>query len=273
MLEPLLEPLSYDFMQRALLAAVLMSVSCAAISTFVVLRGLSFMGAGVAHAALGGIGLAVFVGVSPLLGALLFALLLAFVAGYAGQKGSAKRMDVAIGVFFAFGMALGVLFISLLKEYAVQFWALIFGDILAVSDFDLTLMAALAVVVIAAVTLFFREFQAITFDFEAALASGINATFYHYFMLTLIALSVVVALKCVGVLLVFAMLTAPAAAAYELSKTLRGMLLLSIAFALVSSILGLLISFYVPFATSALIVIILSAIFFGSLAAASLRKH
>jgi len=261
----MLEAFSYDFMQRALLAAVFMSVSCATISTFVVLRGLSFMGAGVAHAALGGIGLAVFIGINPLLGALLFALLLALVAGYAGRKGSAKRMDVAIGVFFAFGMALGVLFISLLEEYAVQFWALIFGDILAVSDLDLMLMAAMASIVVISVALFFREFLSITFDFEAALASGINATFYHYFMLVLIALSVVVALKCVGVLLVFAMLTAPAAAAYELSKTVRGMLLLSVAFALTSSISGLIISFYVPLATSALIVIILSSIFFVSL--------
>jgi len=256
---------------RALVTSLLVSVSCAVIGVFVVLRGLSFMGAGVAHAAFSGSAMAILLGVNPLAGALVFSILLAVVAGYTGLRGRVK-MDVAIGAFFAFSMALGILFISMTPGYVVRAWWLIMGDVLGVSDWDLLFATYVTVIVLLSVVFFLRGFQLVTFDLEFALASGLRVNLYHYLMLLLVAFVVTIAVKCVGALLVYAVLIAPAAAAREISHGFWEMLAYSVAISVASTLTGISLSLTFNVSPSALIAVIASLVFLALIIASPKKR-
>ncbi|NOZ25921.1 MAG: metal ABC transporter permease [Nitrospirae bacterium] len=253
--------LSFAFMQRALMAAVLIGILCSVIGVFVVVKGFSFIGAGIAHASFAGVTLGFLLGVNPMLLALLFSLLMVFFVGWATHRGELK-LDISVGIFFAFTMALAILFIGLMKQYQAGVYGYLFGDILSVTRADLRLIAGISVFVLAVVGLLYKELQFITFDQEMAEASGLPVTFLYYMLLVLIAMTVVVSLKAVGVILVFALIVTPAAAAYQLVHRLTPMILVSAAIGTGGSLVGLILSYIWDVPSGATIVSLLTLVFF-----------
>jgi len=253
--------LSYPFMQRALIAAVLVGVVCSVIGTYVVLKRLAFIGAGISHSAFGGVALGYLVGLSPIGVAIPFSLATAMAIGWVSRKGKMPE-DAAIGIFFASTMALGVLFIGLREGYNVDLFGYLFGSILAVSVADIWLILGLGLGVIAVVVLLFKEFFFLSFDEEMAAVSGLPTRTLYFVLLALMALTVIVSIKIVGIILVEALLVIPAAAAYQLTRSFVRMMLLSVLIGLVSGILGLFLSYWWDLASGATIVLTAAVIFF-----------
>ncbi len=254
------EILEYGFMQRALLAALLVGTLCSTISFFVVLKRLSFLGAGISHTALGGIALGLVSGVDPVLTGSVFAVGTAMSTGYISRIGKISE-DTIIGIFYASGMALGIALISTFKGYYPELFSLLFGNILSVSVDDLLFMALALVIILAFIILFFKELLAICFDEEMAEASGLPVGFLYMALLASIGLTVMVSIQLVGVVLVSALIVIPGATAYRLSRNYRGMLGLSLAVGLSGSIGGLFVSYFLPVPPGAAIVLILAFIF------------
>jgi ABC-type Mn2+/Zn2+ transport system permease subunit len=252
--------LHYGFMQRALLSAVLVGTTCSVIGVFVVLRGMAFAGSGLAHAAFGGVALGFLVGMNPLLAAVLFCLGTAGLIHAAGTRGRLST-DSAIGIFFAFAMALGVLFIGLSRRYDARVYGYLFGNVLGVTPGSLLLSAALGVVVLGAVALWFKELQFLAFDEEMARASGLRTGALSALLLGLLALTVVLSIRSVGLILIEALLVTPAATAYQLTNRYGLMFVLSWAAGVVACVAGLVISFYLQVPSGAAIVIVSTALF------------
>jgi ABC-type Mn2+/Zn2+ transport system permease subunit len=202
--------LQYAFMQRALVAAVLIGAICALVGVYVVLRGLSFIGSGIAHASFGGVALGYLLGFNLVLTALGFCLLTAFGIGWVTKRGQVRE-DAAIGVFFASTMALGILIIGLLRGYNVDLFGYLFGSILAVGTTDLWSTVGLALLVIIIVGVFFKELLIITFDPVTARAMGLPVDLLYFLLLGLLAVTVVISIKVVGIVLVSALIVTPAA--------------------------------------------------------------
>lgn len=232
---------SYPFMQRALISAVLTALACGIVGIFVVMRGLSFMGAGIAHSAFAGAVFGILVGINPLLMGLLFSLAMSFGVGYTTRKGHLKE-DVPIGILFSLMMALAIVFIKLLPGYNTEAYSYLFGDVLGTTWDAMILVTLMAITVIVVSFLFFKEFQAIIFDEEMALAMGLPVSLITYTLLTLIAITIVSSMSTVGAILVFALITAPAAAAHQITHKIGTMLVLSVSFAEISAVGGVMTS-------------------------------
>jgi len=265
------EILQYAFMQRALLAGALIGAVCAVVGVYVVLRGLSFIGAGIAHASFGGVALGFLFGVNPVLSAVVFCLATAWGIGFVARKGQVRE-DTAIGVFFAFSMALGILFIGLMHGYNVDLFGYLFGSILAVGAQDLWITLALGAVVLLVVGLLFKELEFVAFDPEMAAVAGVPAGKLYFLLLALVALTVVVSIKVVGIVLVSALIVTPAAAAYQLSEDFRRMMALAVVIGVASAVGGLLLSYWLDTASGATIVLLATLIFFVSALASPRRR-
>ncbi|MBI3786025.1 MAG: metal ABC transporter permease [Deltaproteobacteria bacterium] len=263
----MIDALSYGFMQRALLAGVLVGLLCGVLGFFVVLKRLSFIGVGISHSALGGIALGVLLGIEPLFAAAVFSTAIAWAIGWLTRSGRLHE-DTAIGILFSASMALGVALISLSKSYQVDLFGYLFGNILAVSPADLWLLSGIAFVVLALVGLLFKELLFIAFDEEVARASGLAVTRLYLLLLTCLALAVIAAIRVVGLVLVEALLVIPAAIGYQLTRGYRSMLLVSVASAVLAALAGLWISYAFDIAAGATIVLVLAAGFFVALAIA-----
>lgn len=259
----MLEILSYTFMQRAVVASILIGTVTAVIGVYVVLRGLAFIGAGIAHASFGGVALGFLLGVNPLLSAVVFCLGTAWAIAWTSRRAEVRE-DTAIGIFFAGTMALGILFIGLMGEYNVDLFGYLFGSVLSVTREDLWLSGALGVVVLVVVGLFFKELLFITFDPEMAQVSGVPAQGLYMLLLSVIALTVVLAIKVVGIILVSAMIVIPAAAAYQLTEDFRVMMALAVVIGNLSAVAGLLLSVQFDTASGATMVLTATAFFFLS---------
>ena len=250
----------YAFMQRALIGGVMVGLLTAILGVYVVLRGMSFMGAGIAHASFGGVALGFWLGIDPLWAAVAFCLAVAWGIGAVTRRGGIKE-DTAIGIFFASTMAFGVLVIGLLHGYQVDLFSYLFGSILAITRGDLWMVLGVGVLTLLTVALLYKEFLFITFDPETARVNGIPEAALDYLMLTLIALTVVVSIKVVGIVLVSALLVTPAAAAYQLSRDFGKMMVLSAVFGVLSVVVGLVLSYYINTASGATIVLTATTIF------------
>lgn len=259
----MLDLLSYDFMQRSLVAAGLVGALCSAIGVFVVLRGLAFVGAGTAHAAFAGVALAYLIDLSPLPLAILFGLATVWVTGILEEQGRMK-LDVSIGILYTATMALAILFIGLMKTYNAEVYGYLFGSVLSVTSEELRIILALSLLVIGIIVVFSKELYFIAFDQEMAEASGIPARKIYYLLLTLIALTVVVSLKTVGAILVFAMVLIPASTAYQLTHSLRHMTLYAVLIGTLSAVGGVLLSYKWDVPTGPAIVLLATGIFFVS---------
>jgi ABC-type Mn2+/Zn2+ transport system permease subunit len=257
------EILSYTFMQRALLAGTFIGILCAVMGVYVVLRGLSFIGAGIAHASFGGVSIGFLAGVNPLWTAVVFCLGIGWAIGLVSRKGSVKE-DTAVGIFFASTMALGILLIGLMKGYNQDLFGYLFGSILAVTGGDVWIIMTTGLGILVVVILFYKELMFITFDPEMAKVSGLPAERLYFLLISLVSLTVVISIKVVGIVLVSALLVTPAAAAYQWSEDFRTMMVLAIVLSLIATVGGLFLSYWLNTASGATIVLLSTCLFFGS---------
>lgn len=254
-------PFAYTFMQRGLVAAVLVGMLCSIIGCYVVLRGMAFLGDAMAHAILPGVAVAYLLNGSLVLGALAAAIVIALGIGFITRQGTVKE-DTAIGILFAAALSLGIVLISSIRSYAVDLTHILFGNLLGVSAGDLWLTAGLGLVVLATIALCYKPFLVISFDPVLAAALRLPTEALRYLLLLLLALTIVVSLQTVGVGLVASMLVTPAATAYLLVRRLSAMMALSAGFGLLSSLAGLYLSFYGNIASGAAIVLTATLFFF-----------
>lgn len=257
----MLEILTYGFIQRSFVASIMIGVICSAIGVFVVLKGLSFIGAGVAHAAFAGVALAFLMGWNPMAMAVLFGLMTVWIVGLLVERGRMK-LDVSIGIFYTATMAMAILFIGLTKAFNAELYGYLFGSILSVTASDLTTIAILGFIVLVAVFLFYKELQFIAFDQEMAEASGIPTRSIFFLLISLVALTIVISLKAVGAVLVYALILIPAATAYQLTQSMKGMMVISILFGVFSSVSGMFLSLAFDIPSGATIVLVATALFF-----------
>lgn len=269
--DALVQPFAYAFMQRAFVAALVVGLLCSVMGTYVVLRKLSFIGDGIAHASFAGIVIAYLRGANFYIGATVVAVLTAVGIGFVARRGKIS-LDTTIGVLFTGMFALGVFLMSRERNYAVDLQSFLFGDILAVQPQDLWLIVGLSLVVTIAIVAMFRSLLYTTFDPVVAQASGIAAPRYEYALLVMVALTIVVALQAVGIVLVAALLVTPAAAAYQLTSRFSPMMALAAAFGAVSAVGGLYLSYYLRASSGATIVLLATALFFAAVAAKNVRR-
>jgi ABC-type Mn2+/Zn2+ transport system permease subunit len=260
MLDWLVTPLTYSFMQRGLLAALMVGTLCAVIGCYVVLRGMAFLGDALAHAILPGVALAYLWGGNLLVGAFIAAVVVALAIGFFSRR-SALKEDTAIGILFAAALALGVALISSIRTYATDLSHILFGNVLGVSASDLWLTAGLGLLILATIVVLYKPFLVMSFDPVLAATLRLPAEPLRFLLLTLLALTVVVSLQTVGVGLVAAMLVTPAATAYLVTRRLAVMMVVSAAIGAFSSVAGLYLSFYINVASGAVVVLVATFIF------------
>ena len=256
----LTEPLAFGFMQRGMLAVVMVGTLCAIIGCYVVLRSMAFLGDALAHAILPGVAVAYLLKGDLIVGALVAAVVVALGIGVFSRQGAIKE-DTAIGIVFAAALSLGIALISTIKTYAVDLTHILFGNVLGVGVNDLWLTGALGLIVLATIALLYKEFLVISFDPVLAATLRLPAELLRNVMLILIALTIVVSLQTVGVGLVSAMLVTPAATAYLLTKRLPTMMALSALIGAFSGVAGLYLSFYINVASGAAVVLMATGLF------------
>ncbi|MCW7076219.1 MAG: metal ABC transporter permease [Candidatus Syntrophoarchaeum sp.] len=257
----MIEILQYEFMQNALLAAILVSVACGIVGTYVVINRIVFISGGISHTAFGGIGLGYLIGIDPILTAIPFCILAAIGIGTISKETDVSE-DTAIGILWTMGMALGIIFIGLSPGYAPDLFSYLFGSILTVPTFDLAIMVVLDLIIILTVLLFYREFSAISFDEEFAEIVGIPTKWLYILLLCMVALSVVVLIRVVGVILVIALLAIPAAISGQFTHKIKNIMLLSIVIGMILTVAGLWLSYILDLASGATIVMVLGVAFF-----------
>lgn len=271
-MQALTEPFHYAFMQRAFLCAFLVGVLCASIGTYVVLRKLSFIGDGIAHASFAGIVIAYLRGADYYIGAAIVAVLTALGIGFVHRRGRVA-LDTAIGVMFTGAFALGIFLMSRQQSYSIDLESFLFGDILSVSGTDLLAIVGLALLVGFTVLFCYRALLYTSFDPIVARASGVAASSVEYVLLVCIALTIVISLQAVGIVLVAALLVTPAAAASQLTRRFTPMLLLSTFFGALCAMGGLYLSYYLRSSSGATIVLCATVLFFLAMGAATALRR
>lgn len=256
----ILELFSYDFFQKAFLAAVFASISCGIIGAYIVSRRIVFISGGITHASFGGIGLAFFLGFNPLLGAVLFAVLSALGIQFF-TKVAEIREDSSIAIWWSLGMALGIIFVFLTPGYTPNLMSYLFGNILTVTTSELWWMFLLNLVVIVFFSVFLRKILYIAFDEEFARTAGLPVNLFNYLIIVLIALTVVLNIRVVGIILILSLLTIPQASANLFTKDFKRLLVLSSLFAFIGTISGLFISYFLNIPSGAAIIFTLIIIF------------
>ncbi len=257
------EYLQYDFMQKALVAAILIGIICALIGSFVLLRGMVFLGEAIAHSAFAGAALAILLGLDPLLVIMLFSVLSSISIGYVNEKKIMKD-EIIIGVTFSFFMALAILFISLMPVYSTDVPSILFGNILIISPNTFTLLIVFSLLIIIVIFAIKKELYFMTFDEESAKISGVPVRLLNYVFLILVSMTISVSLKAIGAILVFAMIVTPAAAAYQLTFRFNRLLLLAGFFGVFSTVGGLYLSVVFDLPSGSTIVTLITFIFFIS---------
>lgn len=257
----MIDLLHYTFFQNALLGACLASIVCGIIGTYIVARRLVFISGGITHASFGGIGLGVFLGINPILSATLFAILSAFGVEYMAQK-EHVREDSAIALFWTFGMSVGIICCFLTPGFIPDLPSFLFGSILTIDTSDLLFLVVLAIVVILFVSLCYRAVLSVAFDRTFALSQGLPVRAIEYFMMALIAMTIVSTLRMVGIVLSLSLLTIPQMTANLFTCHFKRMMLLSIGFGWIDCLLGLSLSYLLNVPSGATIIFV-SILVFG----------
>lgn len=258
--------LEYSFLQTALIAGLLASIGCGVMGSYVVVKRIGYMAGGISHSVLAGMGAALFFGFAPMQGALIAALLAALIIGWIKLRWHAQE-DTLIGAMWAIGMSIGVLFMSSTPGYNTDLMSYLFGNILFVSSSQLWEMVALDTLVIGLVLSFYRQFLAVSFDEEFARLRGVPVNLFYLLFLCLVALTVVLLVQVVGLILVIALLTLPAAIAGHYVHTMGRMMLLASILGMIFTSSGIWLSYQLDMPTGAIIILIsgscylLSAIF------------
>jgi len=268
----MLEALQYEFMRNALMAGLLAALACGIIGVYVVVKRIVFISGGIAHTAFGGVGLGYLLNINPILGALIFSLASALGIGYVVRKTRLPE-DTAIGVIWAVGMALGIIFIGLSPGYAPDLFSYLFGNILTVPAIDLVFMLILDIIIIAVVAVFYKEFLALSFDEEFSTVVGVPVERLYFILLSMIALTVVVLIRVVGIILVIALLTIPPAIARQFTYDLRKMMIISVALGIIFTFGGLWLSYEINLASGATIILFSGVVLFLSIGYSWLRNN
>jgi len=251
------ELLQYNFFVNALISAVLASISCGIVGTYIVTKRMVFISGGISHASFGGIGIAHFLGINPIAGAGIFSVLSGLIIGkYVHQK--SIRPDSVIGILWSLGMATGIIFIYLTPGYSPNLMSYLFGNILTVTLPELYAMSVLTVVIILFFLYYFRSILYISFDEEFAQTRKLSVRFINMTLLSLISLTIVLNIRIVGIILVISLLTIPQTIANIFSKNFNKIILLSILISFAGTISGLYISYWLNIPSGATIIFMLA---------------
>ncbi len=251
-------------MQKAFFVGILVSFISGLVSVFIVLRRMSFIGAGISHAAFGGVAIGFFIGINPIITAIFYAIAVALGIDFVSRKGKVSE-DASIGIFFVSSMALGIVLISLSREYNIDLFGYLFGNILAITDNEVLLSVILAAFVVGVITLFLKEIFMTTYNEEIAQVSGVSVRSINILFLIVLSVSIVISIKIVGIILISALLVIPGATAQLFAKNLYAMIVISCSVAVLSTVLGLFISYEFDIAPGGGIVLTATALFFISL--------
>lgn len=247
--------LQYSFLQHALIGGLLASIGCGIIGSYVVVKRIGFLAGGISHSVLGGMGIAFFYGLSPLGGALVAAVVAALLIGWVSMKWK-EQEDTLIGALWAVGMAIGVIFISQTPGYNVNLMSYLFGNILMVPADDVWLMGGMDLLILLTVSLFYRQFLAVSFDEEFARLRGVPVTFFYLLLLCMVAVTVVLLIQVVGLILVIALLTLPAAIAAQYVHSLGKMMVLATLLGMFFTVAGLAIAYEPDLPAGATIILV-----------------
>ncbi|WP_321279372.1 metal ABC transporter permease [Marinifilum fragile] len=247
------ELFQYQFFTNAVFAAIMASITCGIIGSYIVSRRIVFISGGITHASFGGIGIAWYMGLNPILGAALFGVLSAFGIEWLSKK-TDVRQDSVIGILWALGMALGIIFIYMTPGYAPNLMSFLFGNILTVGSLDLWLLLGLSILTILIFAMFLKPILYVAFDEEFAKTQRIPVHFISYLMIALVALAIVLNIRVVGIILVISFLTIPQTIANMFTKDFKRMIFGSIGFGLLGSFIGLLVSYKINAPSGATII-------------------
>lgn len=245
----------YSFLQHAVISAILASIACGIIGTIILEKKLIMMSGGIAHTAFGGIGLGYFLGIEPMIGALFFSILAALAIPQIQAK-TGTSSEVIMGMFWSLGMALGILFIALMPGYPPDLPSYLFGDILTVTSFDIRVMVLLNLIILAIISSLYQQYKTLLFDEEFAAVIGLPVSLLKNLLFVLIALTVVILIRVVGIILIIALLTVPPSIAKIFTSNLKKIMLLSSCLGIVFCLLGLWCSYSLQIPSGAAIIIL-----------------
>ncbi len=255
---------SYSFMQRALISGFLLSIITSIIGSYLVLKGMTFMGSGISHSAFGGIALGILLKMNPIISAIIFSLIIVWIMPFIKRKIGLKE-DVPIGIFYATAMALGAIFLSLHKGYSVDLFGYLFGNILAITYEDILISSLFLVILLLFIFRNYWKIVYIIMDPTSAEVSGINTFMLEEIILSLSAVSIVLASKLIGIILISALLVIPTSIMLPWSESLKELIIFSSLISFIGIFLGLILSFYLNFPSGASIILVLTFLFFVSL--------
>ena len=259
MTEFLIDIFEYRFLANAVAAAILCGVCCGIVGTYMVVRRLVFLGGGITHSSFGGIGLAYYLGVNPLVGAGVFAVLSAVGIEASSRKGEVRE-DSAIGIMWSVGMAIGILFIYLTPGYVPNLMNFLFGNILTVTSLNIKLLAALALLLVVMFAIWHRQVMFVAFDREYAESQGVRTGLVAYTVAVLTAITIVLSIKAVGIVMLISLLTIPPVIANSLSGSYRKITILSVVIAIVGNLAGLYMSYRMDVPTGAATIFLLTIV-------------
>ncbi|MGO1368423.1 metal ABC transporter permease [Senegalia sp. (in: firmicutes)] len=257
----ILEAFKYDFFRNAFIAAILASIVCGIIGTIIVEKRLVMMSGGIAHTSFGGIGLGYLLGFEPILGAFGFAVIAAISISTMTRRAKTNS-DVLVGIFWSVGMSLGIFFVSLMEGYPPDMTSYLFGDILTVSKFSMNIMIVANIIVVVSIVFLFNYWKSYLFDEEFSRVLGIPTRLLENFLFIMIALTIVVLLKVVGIILVIALLTIPPAIAKLFTYDLKNMMIISSIIGIIFTVSGLFISYIFNIASGATIILLAASAYF-----------
>lgn len=256
--------IKYEFLQNALIISVIASLMCAIAGVISVERRSVMLSGGIAHTAYGGVGLGYLLGFEPIIGAAAFAVAAAFLVSYISRRGKGGS-DVATALLWSFGMALGIAFIGLMPGYPPDINSYLFGNILSVTRSDIFMALPLAVIMFFIIAVFYRDWQSFLFDPEFASVRGLSTGLLEKLLMLMIALTIVVLIKATGIILVIALLAAPASCAAFFTKTLKGRIMLAFIFGIAFSFGGIFLSYELSISSGAAIVFVSVITYFALL--------
>lgn len=253
---------AYDFLVNAFVASILSGITCGIVGSYVVARRKVFLSSGITHASFGGLGIALYAGLNPILGALLFAIISSVGIEYASRRGGVRE-DSAVGIIWSVGMAIGALFMSLRPGYATDLTSYLFGNILLVDNRDIVWLTLLTLFVVIGAIIWLRRIMFIAFDEDFARSQAVAITAVSYLMAIIIAITIVLSIKVMGIILLLSLTTIPVVIANSLTKDYRKIAILSATIAVVGNIAGFLLSYHYDIPTGSCIIFILVLLLVG----------
>ena len=253
---------AYDFLVNAFVASILSGITCGIVGCYVVARRKVFLSSGITHASFGGLGIALYAGLNPILGALLFAIISSVGIEYASRRGGVRE-DSAVGIIWSVGMAIGALFMSLRPGYATDLTSYLFGNILLVNNSDIVWLTLLTLFVVIGAIIWLRRIMFIAFDEDFARSQAVAVTAVSYLMAIIIAITIVLSIKVMGIILLLSLTTIPVVIANSLTKDYRKIAILSATIAVVGNIAGFLLSYHYDIPTGSCIIFILVLLLVG----------